>query len=113
MKYADNRDLRREMYIAYGSKAFKGNEFDNQANVERIAELRMEMAKLLGYKNYAEYALVQRMATKPENVYKLLDDLYQASFDKAKAEKGRNQGDNQENYRQPQHGQLLRQGLVG
>jgi peptidyl-dipeptidase Dcp len=87
MKYADNRDLRREMYIAYGSKAFKGNEFDNQNNVERIAELRMEMAKLLGYKNYAEYALVQRMATKPENVYKLLDDLYQASFTKAQTEK--------------------------
>ncbi|NCA79375.1 MAG: M3 family peptidase [Sphingobacteriia bacterium] len=87
MKYADNRDLRKDMYIAYGSKAFKGNEFDNQQNVERIAELRMEMAKLLGYKNYAEYALVQRMATNPENVYKLLDDLYQASFDKAKAEK--------------------------
>lgn len=87
MKYADNRDLRKEMYIAYGSKAFKGNEFDNQNNVERIAELRMEMAKLLGYKNYAEYALVQRMATKPENVYKLLDDLYQASFTKAQAEK--------------------------
>jgi len=75
------------MFLAYGLKAFKGNEFDNQKNVERIAELRMEMAKLLGYKNYAEYALVQRMATNPENVYKLLDDLYDASFAKAKAEK--------------------------
>jgi peptidyl-dipeptidase Dcp len=87
MKYADNRDLRRHMNIAFGSKAFKGNEFDNQENVKRISELRMEMANLLGYKNYAEYALVQRMAINPENVYKLLDDLYEASFAKAKAEK--------------------------
>jgi len=87
MKYADNRELRRQMNIAYGSKAFKGNEFDNQENVKRIAELRMEMANLLGYKNYAEYALVQRMAINPENVYKLLDNLYEASFTKAKAEK--------------------------
>lgn len=87
MKYADNRDLRRQMNIAFGSKAFKGNEFDNQENVKRITELRMGMANLLGYKNYAEYALVQRMAINSENVYKLLDDLYEASFAKAKAEK--------------------------
>ena len=87
MKYADNRDLRKEMYIAYGSRAFKNNEFDNQQNVEKIAALRLEMAKLLGYKNYAEYALERRMAAKPTNVYKLLDDLYEASFKTALAEK--------------------------
>ncbi|HSO86120.1 MAG TPA: M3 family metallopeptidase [Draconibacterium sp.] len=87
MKYADNRELRKEMYLAYGSKSFKGNEFDNQENVKKIAALRLEMAHLLGYKNYADYALERRMAASPEGVYKLLDDLYEASFNKANQEK--------------------------
>jgi peptidyl-dipeptidase Dcp len=87
MKYADNSELRREMNLAYGSKAFKGNEFDNQENVKRIAALRLEMAQLLGYSNYADYTLERTMATKPDGVYKLLDDLYQASFNKANQEK--------------------------
>jgi len=87
MKYADNRELRKEMYIASGSKAFKGNDYDNQYNVERITTLRLEMAQLLGYKNYAVYALERSMAMNPANVYKLLDDLYEASFNKANQEK--------------------------
>lgn len=88
MKYADNRDLRKELYLAYGSKSFKGNEFDNQENVKRIVELRLEMAKLLGYKNYGDYVLERRMAMNPSGVFNLLDDLYEASFNKAKQEKG-------------------------
>jgi peptidyl-dipeptidase Dcp len=87
MKYADNRELRKEMFLAYGSKAFKGNEFDNQENVKRIAALRLEMVQLLGYGNYADYALERRMATTPAGVYKLLDDLFEASFSKANREK--------------------------
>lgn len=87
MKYADNRELRKEMFLAYGSKSFKGNEFDNQENVKRIAALRLEMAHLLGYTNYADYALERRMATNPAGVYKLMDDLYEASFNKANKEK--------------------------
>jgi len=87
MKYADNRELRKEMFLAYGSKSFKGNEFDNQENVKRIAALRLEMVQLLGYQNYAGYALERRMATTSAGVYKLLDDLYEASFNKANREK--------------------------
>lgn len=87
MKYADNRELRKELNIAYNSKAFKGNEFDNQENVRKMAALRLEMAKLLGYKNYADYALERRMAMNQAGVYKLLDDLYEASFKKANQEK--------------------------
>jgi peptidyl-dipeptidase Dcp len=87
MKYADNRELRKEMFLAYGSKSFKGNEFDNQENVKRIAALRLEMVQLLGYDNYADYALERRMATTSAGVYKLLDDLYEASFNKANREK--------------------------
>jgi peptidyl-dipeptidase Dcp len=87
MKYADNRELRKEMFLAYGSKSFKGNEFDNQENVKKIAALRLEMVQLLGYDNYANYALERRMATTSSGVYKLLDDLYEASFNKAIREK--------------------------
>ncbi|HPE77472.1 MAG TPA: M3 family metallopeptidase, partial [Draconibacterium sp.] len=87
MKYADNRELRKELNIAYNSKAFKGNEFDNQENVRKLAALRLEMAQLLGYENYADYALERRMAMNQEGVYKLLNDLYEASFNKANQEK--------------------------
>jgi len=87
MKYADNRELRKELYLAYGSKAFKGNEFDNQGNVKRITELRLEQANLLGYKDYADYILERQMAMNSAGVYKLLDDLYEASFNVAKQEK--------------------------
>ncbi|MEZ5105652.1 MAG: M3 family metallopeptidase [Draconibacterium sp.] len=87
MKYADNRELRKEMYLAYGSKAFRGNEFDNQENVKKIVALRLEKAQLLGYKTYADYVLERSMATNQAGVYKLLDDLYEASFNKAEQEK--------------------------
>ncbi len=87
MKYADNRELRKEMYLAYSSKAFKGNEYDNRENVKRIVDLRLKQARLLGYKNYADYVLERQMASTVENVYKLLDDLYDASFTVARKEK--------------------------
>ncbi|VAW22193.1 Dipeptidyl carboxypeptidase Dcp [hydrothermal vent metagenome] len=87
MKYAENRSLRKEMYMAYSSKAFKGNEYDNQENVKRIVGLRLELAKLLGYKNYADYVLERQMAMNPAGVYKLLGDLYDASYKVAKQEK--------------------------
>ncbi len=87
MKFADNRDLRKQMYLAYMSKSFKGNEYDNQENVKKIVRLRLEMAQLLGFKNYAGYVLEQRMAMNPAGVYKLLDDLFVASFPVAEKEK--------------------------
>ncbi|WP_297085759.1 M3 family metallopeptidase [uncultured Draconibacterium sp.] len=87
MKYADNRDLRKELYLAYGSKSFKNNELDNQEKVKRIVELRLETAKLLGYKNYADYVLERRMATNADGVYGLLNDLYEASHKVALKEK--------------------------
>lgn len=87
MKYAENRELRKEMYMAFSSKAFKNNEFDNRENVKKIAALRLEMAQLLGFKNYAVYALERRMAMNPAEVYRLLDDLYEASHSKAVQEK--------------------------
>ena len=87
MKYADNRTLRKKMYMAYSSKSFKGDGLDNQQNVKRLVELRLEAAKLLGYKNYGDYVLEERMAMNTGGVYKLLNDLYEASYKVAVKEK--------------------------
>ncbi len=87
MKNADNRDLRKELALAYESKSFKGDELDNQDNIVKIVNLRLEMARLLGYETYADYVLERRMAMNPEGVYKLLDDLYEASFKIAQKDK--------------------------
>jgi peptidyl-dipeptidase Dcp len=77
----------KELYLAYMSKSFKGNEFDNRENIRKMVNLRLEMANLLGYKNYADYALERRMAMNRHGVYKLLEDLYEASYSVAQKEK--------------------------
>jgi peptidyl-dipeptidase Dcp len=87
MKYANNRGLRKELYLAYMSKSFGNNEFDNRENVRKIVNLRLELANLLGYPNYAAYVLERRMAMNAGEVFRLLDDLYEASFDVAIKEK--------------------------
>lgn len=87
MRYADNRDLRRELYMANGSKSFKGDELDNQEDVKRIVELRLELAKLLGYKTYAENVLERSMASDTENVFRLLNRLLEAATPVAMSEK--------------------------
>ncbi len=83
MKYADNRDLRKELYLAYNTKALSG-EFDNRETVKKIVNLRLQIAQLLGFKDYAAYALDRRMAKNEANVYKLLDELLAAYTPKAK-----------------------------
>lgn len=75
MKYADNRDLRRELYIAYTTRCMLGGEFDNLENIRKIANARLKIAKLLGHSSYADYVLVDRMAEKKQNVYDLLNKL--------------------------------------
>jgi peptidyl-dipeptidase Dcp len=87
LKFADNRELREKMYLAYMSKSFKGNEFDNRENIRKIVNLRLEMANLLGYKNYADYALEKTMARNRHEVFKLLEDLFEASYPVAQKEK--------------------------
>ena len=73
--YADNRELRKEIAIAYGNKAFQNNEFDNQENVKKIVSLRHERAQLLGYQSHAHFVLEERMAQNPEKVTSFLNDL--------------------------------------
>ena len=73
--YADNRELRKELAISNGKKAFQNNEFDNQEITLKIAKLRFERANLLGYKTHSAFVLEERMAQTPEKVKSFLNDL--------------------------------------
>ncbi len=76
LKYADNRELREQMFRASSSRGNHGNESDNNATIKRIVELRLEKARLLGFKTHAEYKLQERMAETPEKVTRFLDELH-------------------------------------
>jgi len=86
MKYSENRDLRREIYMANASKCMGGGEYDNRENVRKIANTRLKIAKLLGYKSFSEYELIDRMAENKKNVYNLLDKLLLAYKPEAEKE---------------------------
>ena len=86
MKYAENRELRKKLSLAFGSKGFHGNELDNQKNVLRIANLRHERANLLGYKTHAHFVLEERMAETPEKVYSFLSELLEKAKPAAERE---------------------------
>jgi peptidyl-dipeptidase Dcp len=73
--YADNRELRKKMAIAFGARAFQNNEFDNQEIVLKIAKLRFDRAQLLGYATHAHFVLEERMAENPEKVKTFSNDL--------------------------------------
>ena len=77
MEYADSRELRRELYTAYASRA-KGGETDNLDVVKQIVNTRLALAQLLGYPDYVSYKLTQRMARTTEAVNQLLDQLLEA-----------------------------------
>ena len=80
MTYADNRELRKKMAIAFGAKGFQKNEYDNQDIVLQIVKLRHERANLLGYASHADFVLEERMAENPQKVRSFLSEL----MDKAK-----------------------------
>lgn len=75
VKYAENRDLRKKMFVAFGKRGFNNNGNNNEKNVLQIVKLRDERAKLLGYKDYASFVLEERMADTPEIVNDFLHDL--------------------------------------
>ena len=75
MTYADNRELRKKLAIAFGARGFQKNEFDNQEIVLKIAKLRFERAQLLGYKTHAHFVLEERMAESPEKVFSFSHNL--------------------------------------
>ncbi|MBN1599428.1 MAG: M3 family metallopeptidase [Bacteroidales bacterium] len=78
IKYADNRELRKQLYIAYNTRGLKENENDNRKIVKRIAELRIREANLLGYDTYADYILDDRMAESSKNVNEFIDRMIDA-----------------------------------
>lgn len=78
LTYCDNRDLRKQLYMAYNTQCCKGDEYDNQEIVKSLVNLRLEIANLLGFDTYADYILVKRMAENSENVYRLLNQLVDA-----------------------------------
>ncbi|WP_339838889.1 M3 family metallopeptidase [uncultured Maribacter sp.] len=86
MKYAKNRALRKELSMAFGSKAFHKDKLDNQDNVLEIAKLRFERANLLGYKTHANFVLEERMAETPEKVHSFLNELLEKAKPAAERE---------------------------
>ena len=83
MKYADNRDLRQKLFTDYHSRCAGKSAYNNETNVLRIAQLRQTRASLLGYPNYATFALEERMAETPEKVIAFLNE--QLTKDKPQA----------------------------
>lgn len=86
LTYSARRELREKMYRAYNTLCTHTNENNNVAIVGKIVNLHREMAQLLGYDTYADYALTRRMAEKKENVYQLLNQLIEAYLPTAKEE---------------------------
>ena len=83
MKYADNRDLRQKLFTDYHSRCAGESAYNNEDNVLRIAQFRQARASLLGYPNYATFALEERMAETPEKVMTFLNE--QLAKDKPQA----------------------------
>ncbi len=86
MKYAKNRELRKELSLAFGRKGFQGDELDNKKIVLDIAKLRHQRATLLGYESHAHFVLEERMAETPEKVRGFLNELLEKALPAAKKE---------------------------
>ncbi|AFL81223.1 Zn-dependent oligopeptidase [Aequorivita sublithincola DSM 14238] len=86
LTYADNRELRKKLAIAFGAKGFHNDALDNQQNVLQIVTLRHKRANLLGYKSHAHFVLEERMAETPEKVKSFLNELLEKAKPAAKKE---------------------------
>ena len=86
LTYADNRELRRQMYMAKNTLCTGTDATGNEDIVRQLVNLRRERAQLLGYKTFADYVLKERMAESADNVYRLLDQLLDAYMEPARKE---------------------------
>lgn len=86
LQYSSNRKLRQEIWNAYQTRGNHDDALDNKENAIKLANLRGEKARLLGYKSHAAYVLEESMAKNPENVAKLLNDLWTPALAIAKTE---------------------------
>lgn len=75
LTHSSRRELRKVIYMANSTKAFKGNELDNQEIVKSIAKLRHQKARLLGYESHAHFVLEERMASNPKTVMSFIDNI--------------------------------------
>ena len=78
MKYSTHRALRQQLYMAYNTQCTHEDEFNNLEIVQKLVNLRLERAQLLGFDTVADYVLSRRMAENSTNVYKLLNELLEA-----------------------------------
>ncbi|THD69899.1 M3 family peptidase [Robertkochia marina] len=86
MTYAENRDLRKKLHLAFSRKGFQDNEHDNTDIILKIVNLRHKRAQLLGYQSHAHFILEERMAKTPEEVNRFLEDLLEKASPAAKRE---------------------------
>ncbi len=87
LQYADNRELRKEIYDAYVNQGNHDDEYDNKEILKKILNLRVKKAKLLGYENHASIRTESRMAQNPERVFNLLNQLWDGILPKVKEER--------------------------
>lgn len=86
LQYSDRRDLREKLFTGYFMKGDNDNEYDNKSIIAKIARLRVERSKLLGYESFADYALERNMAKTPEKVSEFLGQVWDAALPVAQAE---------------------------
>jgi len=86
LKYSERRDLREKLFTAYFMKGDNGNDHDNNGIISRIAKLRVERSRLLGYRTYADFVLERNMAKTPDRVMEFLLEVWNAALPVAKAE---------------------------
>ncbi|MGB2906368.1 MAG: M3 family metallopeptidase [Candidatus Aminicenantaceae bacterium] len=80
LQYSEKRDLREKLYTAYIKRGDNDNQYDNKKILSDLMKLRVERANLMGYPTYADYILETRMAKTPQNVYDLLNRLWDAAL---------------------------------
>lgn len=86
LTYAENRSLRKELFLANAKRGYKAGETDNREIVKEIAKLRHEKAALLGYPSHAHFTLEERMASDPKTVTNFIEDIVQHALPAAKKE---------------------------
>ena len=86
LQYCKNRELRKKVYLMYNDRCNHNDEYDNKEIARQIVDLRLKKAKLMGYDNFAEMQLEDRMAEKSKNVYDLLDQIWAPAVAKANEE---------------------------
>ena len=87
LQYSPNRELRRQIFEGYAMRGDNDDEHDNKAIVTRMVQLRAERAGLMGYESHAHYVLSDNMAETPENVYRLLEQIWAPALNVAKTDR--------------------------